>query len=389
MKWIKFLSFITALAAVNSIIRFTPPTPQFIYYGLLLLLLLFGLKKITNRVSFLMLWLLIASFISIVFNDIPDYFNPVGRFLAFVLGILVFSPFLQGGFLNLIKIHLFKYTNIFLLTITFFSFLGKITGAYSVFDYANLFSGITTGSMIMAPIAAISLLICCWKIYEDHVDKRTKYYFITLAVMSLFCLILAGSRAALMGAILGVLFLFIKLFKGKFSKMVKVSLFIFLGLALTSPIWISYTETLTNKMDFAESQGDQFSTRADLWDYRKEEFFESPVVGIGIANSHYGLIDTSTGNVEPGTSWGAILAMIGLFGSIPFLILIIKFLLYLYFDKITPLNSAFLLGILIFFATHWFAEGYMLAAGSFLFFYAWLSLGVMQVHTNTKKILIL
>lgn len=389
MKWIKILSFIVALAAVNSIIKFTPSTPQVLYFGLMLLLLFIGITKSTNRISFLMFWLLIASVISIILNDIPEYYNPLGRFLIFVIGILVLSPMVQGNFINLIKVYLFKYTNILLLIITFLSFLGKITGAYSVFDYANLFSGITTGSMIMAPIAGISLLICCWKIYEDYYKKKTKYYFIILALMSLFCLILAGSRAALLGSLTAVLFLFIKLFKGKITKMVKVLVFIFFALAITSPIWISYTETLTNKMEFSESQGDQFSSRADLWDYRIQEFMESPVAGIGFANSHYGLIDTTTGNIEPGTSWGAILAMIGLLGAIPFLILNIKFLKYLYFDKVNLLNSAFLLGILIFFIVHWFAEGYMLAAGSFLFFYAWLSLGVIQVYKDTKKILIL
>jgi hypothetical protein len=389
MKWIKILSFITAMAAVNSIIKFTPATPQFLYYSLLLLLLFTGITKSSNRISFLMFWLFIASVISIALNDIPEYYNPVGRFLIFVLGLLVLSPMLKGNFLNLIKIHLFKYTNIFLLLITFISFLGKITGVFSVVDYANLFSGITIGSMIMAPIAGVSLLICCWKIYEDHTGKKTKYYFMALAAMSLFCLILAGSRAALIGAIVAVLFLFMKLFKGRLTKMAKVLAFILFGLAVSSPIWISYTETLTNKMDFAENQGSQFSSRADLWDYRKEEFIESPLIGIGFANSHYGLIDTTTGNVEPGTSWGAILAMIGLLGTIPFLILIFKFLSHLYFDRINPLNSAFLLGILIFFIVHWFAEGYMLAAGSFLFFYAWLSLGVIQVYKDTKKILIL
>ncbi|WP_175547720.1 O-antigen ligase family protein [Flavobacterium xanthum] len=378
-----------ALAAVNSIISFTPATPQFIYYGFMLILLFLGISKSNNRISFLIIWLLIASGISLALNDIAEYYNPLGRFLVFLLGILVLSPMLRGTYINQIKIHLFKYTNIFLLLITFLSFLGKITAAYSVYDYASLFSGITTGSMIMAPIAGVSLLICCWKIYEDNIHKRTKYYFIILATTSLFCLILAGSRAALMGALLAVLFLFMKLFRGRLTKMVQVLVFILFVLAVTSPIWLSYTETLTTKMEFAESQGDQFSSRADLWDYRIQEFTESPVFGIGFANSHYGLIDTATGNVEPGTSWGAILAMVGLLGAMPFLILIFRFLFHLYFDKINKLNSAFLLGILIFFIVHWFAEGYMLAAGSFLFFYAWLSLGVMQVYKDTKKIVVL
>ena len=171
--------------------------------------------------------------------------------------------------------------------------------------------------------------------------------------------------------------------------MLKVLFFILFGLALTSNIWMNYTETLNSKIEFSESQGNLFNSRADLWNYRMLEFMDNPVTGIGFANSHYGFIDTTTGTVEPGTSWGAILAMIGLLGFVPFLILILKFLKHLYLDKVNLLNSAFLLGILIFFIAHWFAEGYILAAGSFLFFYAWLCLGVIQVFKETKKILIL
>jgi hypothetical protein len=105
----------------------------------------------------------------------------------------------------------------------------------------------------------------------------------------------------------------------------------------------------------------------------------------------YGAIDYTTGTVEPGTSWGAILAMTGAFGLCVFLILVLRTYIVNYnvFREDVPLVSHFLNALLIFFAIHWIAEGYMLAAGSYLFFYAWLLIGVSSIHGQSHKIEVL
>ena len=383
MNQIKGLSFLLAFIAVNNIVRITPEIQQFIYFGLMALIVFLSLIKSKNRVGFSMVWIIVACIISVVYNDIPSYFRPEQRLVIFIVSMLCLSPLLSGRYINTIKITTFHYASKFLIGITLLSFIGKVTGVYSG-DNASGFSGITNHSMTLGVVAGISLIYTLFILTKKPINKKEKYRYCVVAFITVFTLILAGSRGALIAAILGVLVFVFKENKGKFTKTIKNLVRLSILLALTAPIWIQYTARLIEKNITAESEVSITHSRDLIWNYRLIEFNESPVIGIGLASAKYGLINKVTGQNEPGSSWGAIFAQIGLFGGIPFLLLILSYFHFLYIKKDINSNHSLLIGLLSFFAIHWISEGYMLSAGGFEFFYAWLLLGVIQVKKDSS-----
>jgi len=71
--------------------------------------------------------------------------------------------------------------------------------------------------------------------------------------------------------------------------------------------------------------------------------------------------------------------MVGLFGFVPFILIIAGYLKFVFKDKTNPTNSAFPGGLLFLFIVHMMAEGYVLSAGSGLFFYFWLVMGNIEI----------
>ena len=125
-----------------------------------------------------------------------------------------------------------------------------------------------------------------------------------------------------------------------------------------------------------------FSSRLELWNARLTEFLDSPIFGCGFASEaivrSFGAI--STGVIEPGTSWGAIFAQIGLLGALPIVVLWGKcfYMISRYHDEMALIITS----TLIYLAIHMCTEGYYMAAGNALCFIAWLSLGTAYSYKN-------
>ena len=107
-----------------------------------------------------------------------------------------------------------------------------------------------------------------------------------------------------------------------------------------------------------------------------DEFTSSPVIGIGFASvdpTGNDVYNTQNGQIEPGNSWFAILAQIGIVGF--GIILSLFYSIFKYLWRNANLYNSFLISLIIFFVLHFMAEGYGLASGSVLCFTAWLVLG--------------
>lgn len=134
------------------------------------------------------------------------------------------------------------------------------------------------------------------------------------------------------------------------------------------------------------NSGGTFSSREKLWHDRKLEFLNSPIYGVGFASQRAISFSSSlkTGLIEPGTSYGAVFAMTGLLGGIPFLCLLFyntfKNSSNQYCLRPVPVSPA--QPILIFFLIHLIVEGYVLSAGSPLAAIFWCSLGAASAYRN-------
>ncbi|MDP2455208.1 MULTISPECIES: hypothetical protein [unclassified Kaistella] len=99
--------------------------------------------------------------------------------------------------------------------------------------------------------------------------------------------------------------------------------------------------------------------------------------------------DSDSGKVEPGSSWLALLSMTGIAGFILIVFIFLSALIYLFKNKNDYIISGILGSLLLFFMIHMSAEGYILAAGSLLFFYIWLLLGVIEGYKKYQIIKII
>ena len=384
----RYIALIISILAINNILIITPFTPLPIYFGMFLLTIILAITSSKHGFDLATLIFVLVCFISIQVNDIPDYFKPLERIAIFVIALLVISPLLQGDYINKFKANCFKFSNKLIFVVIFISFTGKISGIYSGLDFAEHFGGLTLSSMSIAPLAGVSLLISIFQLKYKRLQKKHKWFFGFMVLASILVLILAASRIAIMSAIVAILYLFTRFYRNKYAKIVKVIFVFGIISALTFPLWESYTEALAHKTEQRDEEGNLLSSREELWAFRLEEYYESPIIGIGFSNAMYGSINYETGTVEPGTSWGAVLAMTGTLGVVTFVLIVFKaFLGNQKRNSKTGLSIGHILNaLLIFFMFHWIAEGYILAAGSYLFFYSWLIIGVSAVNKYNYKI---
>jgi hypothetical protein len=70
--------------------------------------------------------------------------------------------------------------------------------------------------------------------------------------------------------------------------------------------------------------------------------------------------------------------MVGLFGFIPFFIMVSKYIFKILKTKNNILFWAYLGSLIVLFLVHMGGEGYVFSAGSGLFFYLWLLFGIID-----------
>jgi O-antigen ligase len=268
------------------------------------------------------------------------------------------------------------------------SFLGNITGLFPGTGAGNLYQGLTAHSMILAPIASVIMVTAVWQGSQSNINRKVLRFCIALILICLYTILLAGSRGALIGGVLASFVLLLLVFRRNFNKLVKLAVVIALLLIATASFWSTFTANIDKKNQYAKEQGDNFASRSELWSYRFEEFLQSPVIGIGFASANKGAIDKSTGQIEPGTSWGVLFAQLGIFGALPVIILFIAYFRKLYRSDDESNIGKLLFGMLLFFTIHMIVEGYILASGSFLFFYVWLVLGTINNRINKKDVIV-
>lgn len=358
-----------------------------VYYGSILLVglfFLFNSRKIRFNIPFILM--LVICLLSIVFNEIPSFFQVESRFFSFIFLILLIGPLIFSESMNNARIMLFDFLGRSFIWITLISFIGYILNI-PTFMKGGLFNGITQQSMLMGPIAALSCLFSLHSLLIiENERKWMKVFKVALIVISILVCLLTGSRSAAGAAILSGIFYLKIYYQNNLKKFLRVILSLLFAICASMPIWIPYTENVMKKQEANEKSGGTFSSRETLWEDRIAEFKKSPFIGVGfsvmdtdIARSNYAL----NGTVEPGTSWLFLLSSIGIFGTIIFSILLIS-PIWISLNNTQISDSILIVSALFFFMIHLFVEGYVLASGSFLFFTLWLFITLGQKEIREK-----
>lgn len=383
----KYLSILTALITLNQAFILTPAIPQPIYYSIFVGFIgvfIFIVKGV--KIEPLMLFFLLLAGFSILANDIPGYIQAPFRLLSFILIVSLIGPFFQSPSLNFFKARTFQFSNQLLLllgALTFFVYILPL----GIPQGRGGFTGFMVHSMTLAPFLGVALILALHKLYEFQgfrPSKSRKYLLIVAIVLIFISHLLASSRSAILASIGGAAFFFFKYYQRRLGRLVLLYVSLPLLVVFSYPIWEGYTEGIQRKMEYNERNDDLYASRRSNWDTRLAEFKSSPIIGIGFAHitDH---VDIETGTSEPGSSWLAVLAQTGVLGAGVVILLFLGNLWMLIRDKENTLMAATLGGLLVLFILHMMAEGYLLASGSYLFFYLWLLLGNIQLYKTYKN----
>lgn len=386
-SFVEKCGILTGCVLIANNIAFVPNIGSIYYLIMMIVLLLMLHKSSKMQMSGGMIWLYFVCLMSIVFNDIPEFFHPYMRFGSFFMMTTLLSPFVLSEVFTRFRIQVFTTILILLQYVIMGSILFRIAGLGYDRGY---FQGITNHSMILGPFATLSALFCIYQLLADSKGRKRKLIYLSLLACSLFCVLQAASRTAFIGCIVSI-FMFLSIYyRHNFSKYAKLVISLGVVLTLTFPLWQQYLDKLLEKNQGYSSEL-SIDSRAEHWIERIREFKSSPMIGIGFAsidsNSQKGSTFSDDGKVETGSSWLCVLSMTGACGFIGMLILFIASFVKLWMLRhITPLLSSFLISILCFWVSHMIAEGYIYAGGSVMFFCVWLLMGIIYGVSNDKQL---
>ena len=362
--------------------------PNIVYYGcfalVAFLLLIYEGKNC--KINIYMLLFILIALLSTAFNLItnPDivFFKPLERIVGFVMMMVAVGPLFV--YANKEPHQLFYTLLSWSFTIiTILSFFSYMLGMGFVYK-KNMFVGVSTHAMILGPITGITLLNLIHQLFIVNELKMKLMYGMGIVIALLTCL-LAGSRGALAAGLFGAAFLLYKQYGIRICAAIFTAIII-IGV-FTAPVWLPYTETMQNKIDYASEVG--HSSRDALWDDRIKEFEDSPIMGQGFASINRMVATRTpfsivTRSLEPGSSWLFILSSLGIVGLGLFIVMLIKACHEFVISK-EYTSDIWHTAILFFFFVHFLIEGYVLHSGGILFVFFWLTLYMNYRSINDKN----
>lgn len=372
--------YLLAVITIFRIVQFAPSIPLPLYYGGFVLV--FGYLGITGGIRAIngkMLAFCVVILGSILTNDIPAFFRPWERMVSFLMLIAVVGPLFYDTNFVLYRLRLFCVVMNSLCVITVASFVAYLLRLPFVFGTGAV-QGVTVHSMLLGPIAGISLIYLIAYYFTPDLSSRNKRFIIAAIVIAFLTCMLAASRGALLATIGGAAYFIYK--QCELRGFIKIGVILLLLGVLATPLWMPYAEGVIQKQANNVESGGTLSSREGLWQDRIAEFKSSPLIGVGFASFDTSISKDSfqeeSGGIEPGSGWLFVLSSLGLLGFLLFAwLLLAPIVNNLVRSEQNPFkNMIFAIGVLISF--HLLIEGYTLSSGGFMFFVLWLILGIIQ-----------
>lgn len=356
-----------------------------LYYPLLLILALISLKH-RSRTDGIFGFYLLACGISILFNNIPSFYNIYVRLVVYILLFVAFTPFVNSRYISVLRmrsIQYFCFFTVFIVGINFAFFKGgNISAAQQqIYQNVGMYVG-STGNNEMGALGAISLaylagLLMYWK---QILNK------IWIAVIGLFMvsnvamLLMASSRSAVFCAFAAVISMIYVKNKRNLGSFASILLGLFFLIFALYPFFSEYTRGIIEFKQGGNLSDFDTHSRDAIWALRMEEFKSSPFWGIGFGtiSDYNSWTIASGGTVETGSSWLAALSQTGLLGTIPIVWIVGGNLKWLLFSKKGhDYLTVLLTGLTVFFTIHPISEGYFTTVGAILCVLFWTIQGLV------------
>lgn len=314
---------------------------------------------------------------------IHPYSEPLlrfSRYVAFAIGILLFSPLLMSKQLTLARKYIFVTifrTLLLMVLISFFIWIYCTIMGYEISDshfYYYGFKGIFDSGMVLSPAAGVVAIISLHKSLTTTSSPRILW--LTTTLISATTCVAAGSRIAVLGMITAFIVEFVLMrneIKDIFSdfKYKIASIIVLLGLVAISP---AAFKVINHKISIGQAHNSIIYSRQKLWTTRIDEIRTSPLIGIGYANESTALSSENAThkptNIEPGSSWLSLVSYGGIIG-----LGIFGWFSYKMFSKISAnRHKKYVIptiALLTFFFVDGIAEGWLMFSGALLFPIFW------------------
>jgi hypothetical protein len=234
------------------------------------------------------------------------------------------------------------------------------------------FTGVMNHANLVSPFAAIGALFAL--VYTIESRSRVSSIICILCLVPCFA---AGSRVAVAGLALGIPLVFLVFFRLRGAALAVLAL---AGLGAIVLVAGLGHEGIIGDVTSRLGEKGLENSREQLWAARLEEFRSKPRFGIGIGMAEgagVALLEDDKLNVEPGSSYLAVLSMTGVAGAaaLAFVFAAVG-LRWVAVRMLLPKGTrAEVLAIAAFLAVHGLGEGWILAVGSPFCFLCWLVCG--------------
>lgn len=338
------------------------------------------------RINIALALFCLAGGVSLAANSDKDIPQGIERLMYFVLMLVLLSPLVESNTLRRWRWTLWSVWMWCLRAGA--SISATLFPIWLINGKSDAFEGCFEFRMLNGIICAIVFIDTVWRAIKPGTGRNLRIVLAVAAAYLALMLVGSSSRCSILGCICGCIPLFIRIRHDKrrlYTAVLWVS-------AVAVCIWVlspKLTSGIMVKQNFAVEHQSVTASRDYMWEQRIAEFSNNPVFGNGFTNSeaYPEIQEKSYFSVkEPGSSWLSLLANTGIFGTAIFLwfvILLSKKLIdrfkshsrdvWLYCGLLTTLliNGCF--------------EGWLLYAGSPIFFTFWLLTSmIMQPPLNEE-----
>lgn len=339
----------------------------------------------------LLLFLIVAAIGVAVNNPVP-IFRSWMRWGYLSLVVLLLSPVLRSGMLDVLRRRMWVAVCwSLLLGLALSGFIYIFLALAGELPYA--FRGVYNHPMTAAFMASLSFCVCMGLFMSRRgVVSWKEWVALGGALLSLLLVCAGGSRMALLSVVVVSAF-YAVVGSNKRVAIAGGALAAFVVLVLTIPGAADEVfKILLRKFSSGVTHESLTWSRDSLWGARWEEFLSSPWVGIGIGNQTVFAEPwddvariLTTGNIEPGSSWLAVLSQTGVIGLIAFLTynaqVVLSALKKQSFFSKDQLGVLFL-AIYVALIFQSITEGYMLSGGAIFCMMYWLVSGQIGAFSS-------
>lgn len=333
------------------------------------------------KVNNILLLFCIACAISLIFNNPMLHYLSTLRFSLFVGMMCLISPLIENRPLTIFRNYLWKYSLLFIQVALILSFIGYFVALH--FFRFGFLGYIFSHYMLLSIIAGFATVALTAKFLVNrfHQPLCINIFDVITFILAILITVWGGSRAAVLSVIIADIYMLIR-----FLKTWKGAKWILGSIATLFIVIISIggdvTYRVIEKFDIGNENNSIIFSRKEMWKSRLNEFAKSPVIGIGFANeiwksSSDGVQEVTSEedkeHIEPGSSWLSVLSNTGIIGFA----IIVAWNIHLFRQirrrhRDGDIKAVGYGGILVYFLIEGCFEGWILFAGSFIFFLYWL-----------------